>query len=643
MFFHSRYVSNLDISVDWEGRVHMDGVASRRPPSMPIHWRTTSRLSSPNLVGIIKLPMGKFLNITISRYSFIYLLLGRTSLLDSDRIWWAEIVVHNRNDAPYKEAELREKGKLAVSLLDLQLDNMDFELQKGDRVAIIDCKTFSPEYIPVLKALDAQKRNGIPFTDGQLLNIGPKPTALASTPSDDEYGSDDTSTDSTTITVLGGLVTKMVDESTLDPIAQLRRKEAYRMRLISQLTALVESATLDQGQLRSFVAALMSTVHCTQGPPGTGKSYLGVVLVRALMIIRSLWISARPDVGSPPILVLSYKNHAIDEFVLDLVEKERRINLIRVGGGKSADPRLAKYGERNFVQSKPEVNRCLDDVKHIYQLRRTCQQVLKDHTRLLLSRPEPTPKDDDSPHEKKDYAVVDVLVDLITRVLAALKVLFQSSLTDNSKLAWDEAQPLSYEHINGRILLKATSAFKDTFAMLHDGIKHYGKLDPNEIIWRWMSGFVPSPQCSYIDNEKQCTSISIKGLNLCEFHCCHKRGCTQPVCPKKHLCEDHACAADECPNPRLAGKQSYCGEHACIKCLELGESAKESLYGEPPRNTCERHRLCCATTDSSPCNNFSVGETHYCDDHTATSCSGTTKKGGKCKAKYVPHSQISAF
>ncbi len=38
----------------------MESVASRRPPSMPIHWRTTSRLSSPNLVGVIKLPLGKF-------------------------------------------------------------------------------------------------------------------------------------------------------------------------------------------------------------------------------------------------------------------------------------------------------------------------------------------------------------------------------------------------------------------------------------------------------------------------------------------------------------------------------------------------------------------------------------------------------
>ena len=144
----------------------------------------------------------------------------------------------------------------------------------------------------------------------------------------------------------------MVDGSTLDPIVQLRRQEMYRTRLIDRLASLLEGATLDRGQLESFVAALMSEVHCTQGPPGTGKSYVGVVLTRALMIIRQLWIAARPDVGTPPILVLSYKNHAIDEFVLDLVAKEERIKLIRIGGGKSSDPRLAQYeGQRGRAGS----------------------------------------------------------------------------------------------------------------------------------------------------------------------------------------------------------------------------------------------------------------------------------------------------
>lgn len=36
-------------------RLYFKGVASRSPPQMPIHWRTTKRLQSPNLVAVVKL------------------------------------------------------------------------------------------------------------------------------------------------------------------------------------------------------------------------------------------------------------------------------------------------------------------------------------------------------------------------------------------------------------------------------------------------------------------------------------------------------------------------------------------------------------------------------------------------------------
>jgi hypothetical protein len=50
-------------------------------------------------------------------------------------------------------------------------------------------------------------------------------------------------------------------------------------------------------QLKSFLKSLGLPVHLTQGPPGTGKSYLGVVIVRALLVIRKLWIALCPEVG----------------------------------------------------------------------------------------------------------------------------------------------------------------------------------------------------------------------------------------------------------------------------------------------------------------------------------------------------------
>lgn len=71
------------------------------------------------------------------------------------------------------------------------------------------------------------------------------------------------------------MITTAVDASTMDPIVQLRRDAYTREELITSLTKLITKATLDEGQLTSFLAALQHPVHCTQGPPGTGKSYVG--------------------------------------------------------------------------------------------------------------------------------------------------------------------------------------------------------------------------------------------------------------------------------------------------------------------------------------------------------------------------------
>ncbi len=46
-------------------------------------------------------------------------------------------------------------------------------------------------------------------------------------------------------------------------------------------------------------------------------------------------------------MVLSYKNHAIDEFLVDLVKAEgRQLSLIRIGG-QSSEPILRNYLEFN--------------------------------------------------------------------------------------------------------------------------------------------------------------------------------------------------------------------------------------------------------------------------------------------------------
>jgi hypothetical protein len=112
---------------------------------------------------------------------------------------------------------------------------------------------------------------------------------------------------------------------------------------------------LDPDQFDSFIGSLSNPVHCTQGPPGTGKSYVGVVMARALLVIRSWWMKVSPSAGEPPILILSYKNHAIDEFLLDLIKAEHSVKMIRMG--TSSEPKLSAYSENSVSRSLPFVSK----------------------------------------------------------------------------------------------------------------------------------------------------------------------------------------------------------------------------------------------------------------------------------------------
>ncbi|KAE8908129.1 hypothetical protein PF003_g7469 [Phytophthora fragariae] len=214
-------------SVKYDGTISLEQIESRRPPLNPIHWRTTKRLSSPNLVGIVRLA--------------------------------------NR------EASLRAT--------DEYLDEPGNKLMaQNPSVGRCGGNCRLPDVRPrVHPGLD---RSG-----------EATPTASA-------------------VPERLELIRKVIQFSLLDPIIDIRRDAALRNRLEHSLLGLVNSATLDPGQLKSFAEAMMYPVHCTQGPPGTGSRTWVWLLFRALLIVRDLWKQKNREVGDPPILVLSYKNHA---------------------------------------------------------------------------------------------------------------------------------------------------------------------------------------------------------------------------------------------------------------------------------------------------------------------------------------------
>ena len=109
---------------------------------MPIHWRTTRRLQSPNLVGLVKLSE------------------QGAALKMQDRVYWAEISSHPyQGGKPSDESRKRQDGFLAVNMAPVlfncckrlfEASVLDFDADadafaEGDHVAVIDCMTFVPE------------------------------------------------------------------------------------------------------------------------------------------------------------------------------------------------------------------------------------------------------------------------------------------------------------------------------------------------------------------------------------------------------------------------------------------------------------------------------------------------------------------
>ena len=100
--------------------------------------------------------------------------------------------------------------------------------------------------------------------------------------------------------------------------------------------------TFDASQAAAFELICKSVAPIVQGPPGTGKSFVGVSAVRAML--------RASEYRGNPIVVVCYTNHALDDFLSDLIEKEADHFLVKDGGDVNPNPgTLVRIGQRSRV------------------------------------------------------------------------------------------------------------------------------------------------------------------------------------------------------------------------------------------------------------------------------------------------------
>jgi len=606
-------------NVDSDGVVYLTGFQSRNPPPSPIHWRTTKRLSPPNLVGVVLLQA------------------KGSPLMETDAIKWGEIVFHGQSR---HEDSRRQNGELAINLFNITNDFDPDYFEEGGYLAVIDCMTFVPEWIPVLHALENQKETKLPFDNGRFLNLW-REEAAATTNSALDGSTPETPSDFD----VSRLIDDMIENSEIEPIREIRRDATLKDQLVVQLENLATTTTLDKMQLLSFVGSLRNPVHLTQGPPGTGKSYLGVVLVRALIIIRDLWMRKSHSTAVFPILVLSYKNHAIDEFLVDLVKAETSLNqnkLIRIGG-QCKDPRLMLFSERSAYHTDAEVKASRSILDQLNTLKDSIQATIDGSISSFLSYYQLMFFETDPQTKRK--AATDATAILMECVIRHHLLIAATSLP-TSKTPADIISKFVFLELVGQDL-RSSRKVKDLvnhwdgsalICSLVEGMSHYGQEHWGDVLLKWLSGRFPLPRCRYAreSSGEVCSELSIsQDISLCDKHRCtfqlsNDERCEEGCSQSSSFCEDHCCREPDCTRSRVPGTQVFCQVHACKRCVELGVRS-DLANDDPPRNVCDKHPICL----SPFCQEYSSEESLYCLSHSTVQCMALTKKGNPCKGRAV--------
>ncbi|KAF8065342.1 P-loop containing nucleoside triphosphate hydrolase protein [Lyophyllum atratum] len=109
---------------------------------------------------------------------------------------------------------------------------------------------------------------------------------------------------------------------------------------IGSLLRLNKKINLDLAQQKSLLAGLTQSVSIIQGPPGTGKSFIGALLAKLIY-----------DFSDLKILVVCYTNHALDQFLEDLLDIGiDSDSMVRLGGQSKATIRTKPMLLQNLKQ-----------------------------------------------------------------------------------------------------------------------------------------------------------------------------------------------------------------------------------------------------------------------------------------------------
>ncbi|KAK6526384.1 hypothetical protein TWF694_004981 [Orbilia ellipsospora] len=143
----------------------------------------------------------------------------------------------------------------------------------------------------------------------------------------------------------------------LSGIEPTRVVNSIRMNLEDDLQSILgtkKSVKLDIAQARSLLTGLTKKVSLIQGPPGTGKSFIGALIAKALH-----------DHTTEKILVQTYTNHALDQFLEDLLNIGIPTDsIVRLGSKSTASTKaLSLFEQQSTYRESGATYRIRQDQK----------------------------------------------------------------------------------------------------------------------------------------------------------------------------------------------------------------------------------------------------------------------------------------
>lgn len=277
-----------------------------------------------------------------------------------------------------------------------------------------------------------------------------------------------------------------------------------------------------------------------------------------------------------PILSLSYKNHALDEFLLDCLKNHSNLSqkdnaLIRLG--KPENEELMNYTEKRSKSESVAQKTLLACIKVI----KLARHQLNMWKLSLCFGENPTNQ-------------------LILHVLHILEVKLD-----------EQDEHTAFE------LLKQINRFgslQRTAVDLSRECEHWKGVQGNdhELLQKWLDGASPPPRCAFQnESEKRCAEYCRDGSKFCNKHVCASTGCIDQRISKKHpFCQRHICLRGGCVS-EVVPSGKFCVAHACKICI------KEPSI--PGGTSCKKHK--CEVED---CKNCSLLPFSFCLEHACTVC-----------------------